>query len=101
MRISVPTWTIGDRLKKARQVAGVSTIEMAAELGVTHSTVSRIERDEGGPPKQSYLTVWALRCGVSRHWLATGAEPDGDGRGPEPGSPLVGASTMWYSPSAA
>ena len=100
MLYNAPVWTMGDRLRKARLVAEVKTHAMAAELGVTHSTVSRFERDEM-VPKASYLTIWALRCGVSRHWLATGEAPEGDGRGPEPGTPLADSSTRWYFDRAA
>ena len=95
MTTMIPSWTLGDRLRKARLTAGASTKEMADALGVHTSTISRFEAD-GAVPRRGYVTLWALRCGVSVDWLRAGVESD-DGPDDE-GAPSV-LSTKWYPAS--
>lgn len=60
---------------------------MAEELGVSRSTLSRWMNDRGAAPRPIFVKQWAMRCGVSYDWLATGATvaedddngPDGEG----------------------
>ena len=40
-----PTWTTGDRLRKARESADLSVTEMAVLLDVTRNTVTNYEHD--------------------------------------------------------
>ena len=42
-----PTFTLGDRLRKAREVAGLSIDDMADELGTSTKTVYSYEGDKG------------------------------------------------------
>ena len=39
----IPTWTLGDCLRKARTEAHVSTEGLAAELGVSRNTITNYE----------------------------------------------------------
>lgn len=71
---AVPDWTLGWRLRRALDHAGLTVEEMADELGVSRSTVSRWVHDKG-PMRPLYQKVWALRCGVPADWL-TGAASD-------------------------
>lgn len=70
----VPTWTLGDRLRKAREKAGVTQIEMAKHLGLNPSTVGDYER--GANVKRASLVAWSIRCDVALWWLTGEAEPD-------------------------
>ena len=65
----IPEWTLGWRLQRALAHAGVSVEEMADEIGVSRSTVSRWLNDRGTPPRIGYLKLWALRTGVSWEWV--------------------------------
>jgi transcriptional regulator with XRE-family HTH domain len=65
---SVPEWTLGDRLRKARIWAGLTTDEMAAELDVTTRTVTNYESDHTRP-RRPVIALWALRTGVPFEWL--------------------------------
>jgi transcriptional regulator with XRE-family HTH domain len=67
------TWTLGDRLAKARKVAGISAQDMADELGVSVSMVSRYENDKS-PLRRSYLRTWAQITGAPLDWLIEGDE---------------------------
>lgn len=76
----VPVFTIGDRLRKAREEAGLDQGDFAIATGISRGTISNYERDEG-TPKLPYLTVWAMRTGVPVKWLQTGEYPDPTGPG--------------------
>jgi transcriptional regulator with XRE-family HTH domain len=73
--LSVPAEVLGERLRRARRAAGLSTSEMASELGIHRNMISRWEngRDQ---PKRMVLLAWAMRCGVPLEWLEHG-EVDG------------------------
>lgn len=71
MTALVPTWTLGDRLAKARKDAQLTTYEMAEKLGVTRATITNWENDHTHPRR--YATdSWARITGVDAGWLATG-----------------------------
>lgn len=66
-------WTFGDRIRKVRRTAGMSSRDFAAALGVTNSGLAQWETDrslprdiKGAAAKVSELT------GVSADWLVTG-----------------------------
>lgn len=67
----VPQWDVADRMRKALREADVGVQEMAEYLGVGRSTVSTWINGRIAPGKQT-MRLWALRCGVSYEWLATG-----------------------------
>src|SRR5262245_23404953 len=70
----VPEWTLGWRLRLSLDHASVAVEQMADELGVSRSTVSRWLNDRG-TPSRGYLTLWAQRTRVPRSWLTTGQLP--------------------------
>ena len=63
--------TLGDRLRKARMVAGLSKEEMAERLGVSRAAVSGYELDRHRP-KLENLQKWAEICEVPFDWLCLG-----------------------------
>jgi DNA-binding XRE family transcriptional regulator len=69
-----PTWTIGDRMRKARVTAGIDTDEMANDIGRTRRTISNYESDSTTAPLL-VLRQYAVRCGVPLDWL-TGADTE-------------------------
>lgn len=69
----IPEWTLGWRLQRSLAHAGISVEQMAAELGVSRSTVSRWMNDRGASPRSIYVRQWARKCGVSLGWVETGA----------------------------
>lgn len=72
----VPEWTIGDRLRKARELTGLDRSAFADAVGVTRNTVTKYETHDKAP-KRLLLKAWALRCGVSTAWLESGVAPTG------------------------
>jgi transcriptional regulator with XRE-family HTH domain len=84
----VPAFTIGDRLRKAREKTGLDQGPFAVEIGVSRGTVSNYERAASGEGmKKPYLVAWALRCDVPVEWLLTGKAPgEGGGDGGRSGS---------------
>ena len=53
-----------DALRKAREVAGLSQVELAAKLGLTQSTVGKCERGERRLDVIE-LREWCLALGVT------------------------------------
>jgi transcriptional regulator with XRE-family HTH domain len=72
---TVPEWTLGWRMQRALAHAGLSVEAMADELEVSRSTISRWINDRGAAPRNAYIKMWALRCGVSYEWLAGDRDP--------------------------
>ena len=68
--VDTPRWTLGDRLRKAREFAGLEQGELAARIGISRGTVSNYELGRGQrPPKLIVLRAWAHECGVPFDWL--------------------------------
>lgn len=75
----IPPETVKDRLRRAREYAGLEQGELAEAIGVSRATVSNYERGVVAP-RRGALRMWGLRCGVDVHWLETGtAKPRPDG----------------------
>lgn len=74
---TVPRWTVGDRLRKARIYADMTTDDMAADIGRTRRTISNYESDST-PAPVLVLRQYAMRTGVPLAWLEHG-EPSDDG----------------------
>ena len=56
---AIPDWTLGWRLQRSLDWAGVAVNEMTAHLGVSRSTISRWMHDDGAPPRAAFLAQWA------------------------------------------
>lgn len=61
----------GQRLKLAREHAGLSQAELAAKAGVgTQENISKLERTDADGSE--FTVQYARACGVSPDWLASG-----------------------------
>lgn len=69
---AVPEWTVGDRLRKAREVLGLEQGPFAERIGVSRGTVSNYERGTTSAYKPIVMRAWAMAAGVSLQWLETG-----------------------------
>lgn len=69
--VRIPTWTLGDRLRKAREAADLRQEDLAPHLHVARATVASWENDKHAP---SYLAImkWAELTDVPLDWLAEG-----------------------------
>lgn len=63
-----------DRLGKALDVSGTTSMEMAEYLGVTRTTISNYINGHTDPKKQT-LRLWAMKTGVPLEWIETGELP--------------------------
>lgn len=68
---TIPEWTVGDRLYKARKETGLDAQQFADEIGIHRSSVRRYE-EGAASPRPVVLKAWALRSGVDSEWLLTG-----------------------------
>ena len=71
----VPEFTLADRVRKAREYAGMSQTELATETGMARSGLARIE--QGGTPRRSTMILISMATGVDLTWLETGKTPAG------------------------
>ena len=70
----VPEWTLADRLRKAREVAGLSQARLAERIGVTRDIVTNYESGRT-PARRPMLVTWAVATGVDLRWLEAGGSP--------------------------
>lgn len=79
----VPEWTLADRLRKARELAGLKQAELAEETGIARSSIVNYESGKS-TPRRPALASWSFACGVDFDWLAygniTGPDEGGDVR---------------------
>lgn len=72
----IPEWTMGDRLRKAREAAGLEQQELAQKIGVARTTISNAEKGKVNP-RQIVINSWSLATGVPVQWLQNGETPTG------------------------
>lgn len=68
---TVPEWTIGDRMRKARESIGMGQAEFAREVSIGRTSIVRYETGQSRPSRVG-LRAWALRTGVSFEWMCHG-----------------------------
>jgi len=66
-----PGFELRHRLMRAREYAGLEQADLARDLGVSRQTISNAERG-ARMPRRALIVAWAVRTGVSLHWLETG-----------------------------
>lgn len=74
----IPEWTLGDRLRKAREAAGLEQQELAQRIGVARTTISNAEKGKVNP-RRIVINAWSLATSVPVEWLETGQAPQPDG----------------------
>ena len=76
----VPTWTVADRVRKARESAGMKQNELAEKVGMSRGGIARIEQGKGEPRRTTLIAV-SFATGVDLTWLETGETPAENGPG--------------------
>ncbi len=74
MPSTIPTLSLGDRLRIARKRADLTLHELAEKLGLKPAALSAYETGRNAPSLAT-ITAWAAACDVDRTWLAWGDEP--------------------------
>ena len=75
----IPPLTLGLRLKMAMDWADYSNTDMATELGVSVSTVSRWMNDPNAVVSRGMIKAWADFSRCDFQWLLTGEQPPDGG----------------------
>lgn len=70
----IPEFTIGDRLRKARELTGLDQIGFADLAGISKNTVSNAETGNRRPSRL-VVRAWAMASGVPLAWIETGQAP--------------------------
>lgn len=81
---TVPQFTLGDRLRKARETSGKTVRDFASEIGVSTKTITDAENDRRNVRKIT-VRMYSLATGVPLGWLETGNAPRPGGPGGEEG----------------
>lgn len=71
-----PTWTLGDKLRKAREMVGLTQTEMALAIGISRQSVSNYEVGDY-EPRRIVLNAWSTQTGVPIDWFMQDDGPDG------------------------
>lgn len=75
----IPSFTLGDRLRKALEIADIGHAEMAVKLDVARTTVSNYIHGRTQPSRATII-AWSMATGVPAEWLLFGEEAyDDDG----------------------
>jgi len=72
---TVPTWTLGDRLRKARKHAHLGSQGMADTLGCHRNTIINWEVDRT-TPTIDVIVRWSKATGVPVEWIIGDYDPD-------------------------
>lgn len=67
-----PTWTVADRIRKAREQAGLEQQQLAAKTGLSRVTISNYERG-ATTPQPTAFTLLSQALGVPVEWLRNGS----------------------------
>lgn len=70
-------WTIGDRLRAARESVTLDGKQFAELIGISRDTLRNYERDTY-KPKPPVLAAWCLATGFDKAWILTGEKPGND-----------------------
>lgn len=72
----IPEWTLGDRLRKAREYRNITVLEMAADIERSERTIRNYETDR---TQVHWLVVrrYAERTHIPMTWFLTGRPPQG------------------------
>ena len=76
----VPNWTIADRVRKAREFAGLKQLELAESVGMARTSLARIEQGKSTPRRTTLIAI-SFATGVSLEWLENGETPAPDSPG--------------------
>ena len=69
----IPEWTVGERLRKAREDSGLSQEDLGREISVSKRQIVYYENDSKTPKHGEFL-LWQMITRVPAEWLKTGAE---------------------------
>lgn len=71
---SIPSLSLGERLRLARTRARIAPADMACRLTVSRSSISGYELDQSRPSLE-HIDAWAMLTNVDLCWLAFGRNP--------------------------
>lgn len=77
----LPIWTLGDRLAKAREHAGLTQLEMAERLQIGRRSITRYETNSA--PPRAIVLAYSTVTGIPMWWFD----------GPEDEA----SATTWYT----
>lgn len=102
--------TLAERIRAARDNAGLSQVALASAIGITQQSVQYLENPAKNAQGSKHLAKIARTCGVTIEWLETGRgrmvalpqaeQPSAEYNFLTPEAQQVGAAWMKLSPEA-
>ena len=92
-----PQITVHDRLRKAREFAGLEQAELAERIEVDRGSIHNYETGKTTRLKAPVMRRWAMACEVDYDWIVTGIVPE---PGPDEGAEQGVPSTKWFADAA-
>ena len=63
-----PSWRLADRIRRAREYAGLEQRELANRAGISQATISAAETGRARPHRSTMMLI-AAATGVAYEWL--------------------------------
>lgn len=76
----IPEWNTADRVRKARESAGMKQDELASRIGMSRGGLAKIEQGKSAPRRTTIIAI-AFATGVALEWLEYGETPAPDNPG--------------------
>lgn len=87
---AVPSWTLGDRIRKARDHANLKQAELAELTGISRASIVSYEADKTAPRRPGLAAI-AMATGAPLWWLLDEPAPVS----PDGGSDLGNDASAW------
>ena len=71
----IPTLSLQQRMRVAREHLGLTQAKMARQIGISRATYASTEQGVRQPRPEELATLAAV-TGISQHWLETGEVPE-------------------------
>ena len=95
---NIPTWTFGDKIRKARDISGLGQKDFAEKIKVTASSLAAYETGRSHPRFNDAPTIAKsiqMLVGIPYEWFLMEDEPTGPRNAPS-GGPTAGNATIQY-----
>lgn len=73
----IPTLSLQQRMRIAREHLGLTQAKMARQIGISRATYASTEQGVRQPRPEELVTLAAV-TGISQHWLETGEMEKGE-----------------------
>ena len=95
---NIPVWTFGDKVRKARDVAGLDQKEFAERIGITASSLAAYETGRSHPRFKDAPNIAKsiqLLTGIPYEWFLVEDGENGGPRRARTDDPRINGTSLW------